>query len=152
MAFLIYDVVLACFDAGKTMESVSVPGRSMWHQISVESDYLRAELFGRQTALETREFLRALEAYGVERQQPRILISVRCSKPVFTVEKYGIVEYFDRASRYSAKIALLGDSDELRIAHQYIESLARQRGVNVRAFRDEAVALKWLRAIEPITT
>lgn len=134
------------------MESVSVPGGTMWHQITVESDHLRVELFGRQTASETQEFLNALAAYGIERRQPHVLISVRCSKPVFTVEKYRIVEFFDRASRYSAKIALLGDSEELRVAHQYIESLARQRGVNVRAFRDEAVALKWLRTTEPVTT
>ena len=134
------------------MESVSVPSGTMWHQITVESDHLRVELFGRQTARETQEFLNALEDYGIKHRQPRVLISVRCSKPVFTVEKYGIVEYFDRASRYSAKIALLGDSDELRIAHQYIESLARQRGVNVRAFRDEAGALGWLRTTEQVTS
>lgn len=127
------------------MGVVSVPGSTMWHQITVESDYLRAELFGRQTAEETGDFLRALAAESAKHQCPRILISVHSSKPVFTVEKYGIDEYLDCASRLSAKIALLGDSDELRIAHQYVESLARQRGVDLRAFREEAAALNWLR-------
>lgn len=142
----------------QAMESVSVPARTVWHQITVEPDYLRVELFGRQTAGQTQEFLKALADYGIkhqqhqQHQQPRMLISVRCSKPVFTVEKYGIAGYFELASRYSAKIALLGDSEELRIAHQYIESLARQRGANVRAFRDEAAALRWLRTTEQVTS
>ena len=44
------------------------------------------------------------------------------------------------------RVALLADAEELRAAHEYIEVLARQQGANVRAFRDEAQALEWLRA------
>lgn len=127
------------------MGPVSVPDRTMWYQITVEPGYLKADLFGRQTTEETQEFLDALAADIAKYKRSRILISVRSSKPVFTVEKYGLFSYFDRALESSLKIALLGDSDELRIAHQYIESLAQQRGVNLRGFRDEGAALKWLR-------
>ena len=134
------------------MESAPAPSGTIWHRIVEDADCLRAELFGRQTAAETREFLNVLADYATKRGQTRLLICVRCSKPVFTVEKYGIVEFFDLVSRYSARIALLGDSEEIRIAHQYIEALARQRGVNVRAFRDEPTALRWLKTTEPVTT
>jgi hypothetical protein len=33
----------------------------------------------------------------------------------------------------------------VRAAHEYIEVLARQHAANVRAFREEASALEWLR-------
>jgi hypothetical protein len=126
------------------MGPASVPSNTMWYQISVKLGYLKADLFGRETTEETQEFLNALASACARHKCSRVLISVRCSKSVFTVEKYGLFSYFDRASESSLKIALLGDSDELRIAHQYIESLALQRGVDLRAFRDEGAALKWL--------
>jgi len=42
------------------------------------------------------------------------------------------------------QVALLGDTAELNAAHEYIEVVARQQDVNVRAFSDEASALRWL--------
>jgi hypothetical protein len=42
----------------------------------------------------------------------------------------------------------MGDTLELRVAHQYITTLARMRGVNVRAFVNETAAIGWLRAGE----
>jgi hypothetical protein len=72
---------------------------------------------------------------------------VRSSRPIFQVQKYRISEFFKiAASNPAYRIALLGDSDEVRAAQQYVEVLARQQGANVRAFRVEAAALQWLRA------
>jgi hypothetical protein len=118
----------------------------MYYQITFRRDHLKAELFARETTEETGEFLGALAADSVKYRCSLILISVHRSKPVFTVGRYGLLSYFDMALRSLLKIALVGDSAELRIAHQYIESLALQRGVSLRAFRDEAMALHWLRA------
>ena len=48
------------------------------------------------------------------------------------------------------QVALVGDTPELNAAHEYIEMCARQQNMNVRAFVDEAAALRWLRgAPEP---
>ena len=44
------------------------------------------------------------------------------------------------------RIALVGDSSELHASHDYMELTARQRGLEVRAFREEAKALEWLRS------
>jgi hypothetical protein len=38
----------------------------------------------------------------------------------------------------------MGDTPELRIAHQYIAMLAVMRGVDLRTFQDEIVAIEWL--------
>jgi hypothetical protein len=118
----------------------------VWHRISAEPGYLKAELFGRQTADETRRFLEALHGAALEHRRARILVCVRNSKPIFTVERYGISRYLDIAFKSAYKIALMGDTPELRIAHQYIAMLAVMRGVDLRTFQDEIVAIEWLRS------
>jgi hypothetical protein len=75
-----------------------------------------------------------------------VLIYVHASRAVFTIERTGFFAQFRRLSRDpSHKVALLGDTEELGISHQYVEVLGRQHQVNVRNFRNEAAALRWLR-------
>jgi hypothetical protein len=106
---------------------------------------LRAELYRRETVDETREFIAALAAKARQSGCARLLVSVRNSRPIFKVEQYGISQAFREMARNPAlRVALVGDSEGLRSAHQYIELLARQQNVNLRAFRDEAAALQWL--------
>ena len=122
------------------------PG-DMLYKITIEPDYLRAELFNRETMGQTREFLQLIADAAMKHRQSRVLISVRSSNPVFTVERSGFLAYFRKLSADpSHKIALLGDSEELGISHQYIELIARQQGVRVQSFRDEAAALQWFNA------
>jgi len=121
---------------------------AMWYRIGVEPGYIRAELFGRKTVEETRTFLDALLAEGLKHQGGNILIYVRNSKAIFTVERYGFSRYVETAFRSAHRIALMGDSWELRVAQQYIATLARMRGVNLRTFVDETAAVEWLRTGE----
>ena len=124
----------------------SHPG-DMLYKIIVEPDYLRAELFNRETMQETREFLQLVAAAAIKHGRSRVLISVRSSNPVFTVERSGFLAYFRKLSADpSHKIALLGDSEELGISHQYIELIGRQQGVKVQSFRNEATAIQWFKA------
>jgi hypothetical protein len=122
----------------------------MHFTFKVEQDHLRAELFGRQTAEETREFVAALLDEARKHSATRILIWVRSSRPIFKVEQYKLSDQFKQlAVRKDARVALLADSDEVRASHQYIEVLAAQQGAQVRAFRDESRALHWLCAQLP---
>src|SRR5215510_10309638 len=126
---------------------VAVAGRSsVWHRIGVESGYLRAELFNRQSVEETKQFLEAVRTAAVEHRLPLVLIRVRNSVPIFTIERYGFSEYLDAAFKSKYKIALVGDTPELRIAHQYIATIARMRGVRLRAFSHETAAIDWLKS------
>jgi hypothetical protein len=110
-------------------------------------DHLRAELFGRQTVEQTREFVAALIAEARKHSATRILIWVRNSRPIFKVEQYKLSDQFKLlAAQKDVHVALLADSDEVRASHQYIEVLAAQQGAQVRAFRDEGRALNWLSA------
>ncbi|MGB5082441.1 MAG: hypothetical protein WBO23_17070 [Burkholderiales bacterium] len=118
----------------------------MWYRLTVGPDCLEAELFFRETAAETREFLVAAESEARRHGCRRVLISVHASRALFKVGEYGLSDYFKELKRVSEyKIALMGDSDELRLSHQYVESLARQHGISVRSFRDRGEALRWFR-------
>src|SRR5258708_22743408 len=120
---------------------------NMLYKITIEPDYLWAELFNRETMEETREFLQLVASAAMKHKRSRVLMSVRSSNPVFTVERSGFLPYFRKLSADpSHTISLLGDSEELGISHQYIELIGRQHGVTVRSFRDQAAALEWFNA------
>jgi hypothetical protein len=121
---------------------------SVRHRITVESGHLRAELSNRRTVEETKRFLEAVLAAAIEHRLPLVLIRVRNSIPIFTIERYGFSEYLDLAFKSKYKIALVADTPELRIAHQYIATIACMRGVNLLAFPDEADAVAWLNSPE----
>jgi hypothetical protein len=118
----------------------------MLYKITVEPDHLRAELFDRETMEETRAFLQVVANAALKHARSRVLMSVHSSNPVFTVERSGFLAYFRKlAEDPEHRIALLGDSEELGISHQYVELIGRQHGVKVQSFRDEAAALQWIR-------
>jgi hypothetical protein len=112
--------------------------------IEKREGYLHALVHGRDTADEMREFLLAVHAACGEHRVPRILISVRQSRAVFRPEDYGINGYATELVSAACQIALLGDTDDVNSANEYIEVVARQHGINVRAFRDERSAVGWL--------
>src|ERR1051326_4685841 len=126
--------------------------RSSRVRFSIEprQGYLLAEVAGRETAQEMRQFAHALRDACRSHGFPRILVLVRQSRAILKPEDYG----FDGATRGyiqellspDCQVALLGDSQELNAAHEYIEVVARQQNVNARAFRDSAAAVRWLTA------
>jgi hypothetical protein len=67
---------------------------------------------------------------------------------MFKPEDYGLNGntrgYVTELVTPACQVALVGDTDELNSANEYIELVARQQGMNVRAFRDERSALRWL--------
>jgi len=118
----------------------------MQYKIAMERGFLRADLLERETAEETRTFLRAVVLESVKHGCSRILVHVRSSKTLFTVERYGVLETFKKlASDPAHRIALLGDTVELGMSHDYVALLARQQGISLRNFQKEAEAVEWVR-------
>lgn len=124
-------------------EPVASVGRApMRYRITLAGDYLKGELVHRETVEETREFLRAVARNSA--RCPRVLIRVRESKPLFHVERGGLVEcLLQIACAPLHRVALVADTPDLHASHEYLELIARQRGVCVRSFRGEAEALAW---------
>jgi hypothetical protein len=118
----------------------------MDYWITAEPGYLRARLFERETVEETREFIRAVVRENREHRSPAIVLDIRSSRPIFHFEPDGFFEYFKKlwGDSPACRIALVGDTEELHLSHEYLELLARQQGWNVRSFRDAAAAHKWL--------
>jgi hypothetical protein len=116
----------------------------MRFELTLHPSYLKADLYRRKSAEETREFLEAVAAEGIKHQKWRVLISVHDSDPIFTVEKYGLSAFIEVAQKYAERIALVADSREVRIAHEYAAVLVRLAGVDVKTFRDENQAIAWL--------
>ena len=112
----------------------------------MERGFLRAELLERETAEETRRSLRAVVFESVRHGCSRILVHVRSSKTLFTVERFGVLETFKKlASDPAHRIALLGDTVELGMSHDYVALLARQQGITLRNFQNESQAIEWVR-------
>jgi hypothetical protein len=118
-------------------------------EITVEQDYLKAELFNlftRNAAEETRDALAAVAAEARKRACAQILLSIHDSQPIFRVERSGLLDFFKELGEMSkCRIALTGDSQDLRISQQYVESVARRHGINVRSFPNQEAALTWFK-------
>jgi pimeloyl-ACP methyl ester carboxylesterase len=125
----------------------ATPGVSMRFTISHAGNYLRGDMYERKTAEETRQFLLAVAAEALKSAVDRVLISVHSSRPIFRVQGFGLAEFFETiASRPAHRIATIADSYEGQLAQQYVVTLARLRGLNVRSFRSESEAIAWLQA------
>ena len=125
---------------------MKLENNATYWRITPAQGYLKAELIGRETAVETREFLRAVAAAATTHGLRRVLIAVSSSKPLFRVDDYGIDEFLRLlAAELGSRVALLADAEEVRVSHEYIEVLARQCGAQARSFRSEAPAVEWLR-------
>lgn len=116
----------------------------MRFSVEPRQGYVYAALEGRDTAAQMREFLLAVHAASKQHGCAKIVISIRRSRAVFKPEDYGLNSYVNELVTPACQIALIGDTEELNSANEYIEVVARQQGVNVRAFRDEPAAVRWV--------
>jgi SpoIIAA-like len=125
-------------------------------RIEPRGGYLFAELEGRETAHDMREYLLAVKAACLKHDCPRILLSIRASRPMFKAEDYGlsgaIRGYANELVKPACRIALVGDSSELNFAHEYIEVVARQQQVNVKSFKEASSAVRWLQDVPAAKT
>jgi hypothetical protein len=116
----------------------------MGYRITLDRGVLRAELFGRETVEQTKAFFQAVVSASRETRCACVLISVHSSKPIFQLERHGLIEYFrELAVTSSRRVALLGDTRDLRLSHDYVELIARQHRLSVRSFPDETTAYRW---------
>lgn len=122
----------------------------MYFTIKRVAQHLRAEMFRRETAEETKTFLDAIARECRRTGRRKVLVCVSASRPISTVDTQGMGKYFSLAALDpEARVALVADSDELKASQQQVEALARQSGANVRAFDDESAATEWLEAPIP---
>ena len=114
-----------------------------------KEDYIRADLLERQSAEETEAFLKAI---GVERrkhQRKGVLICVHTTRTFFRVEKYHASQFLETlAGLRDVRVALVSRHYEVRLLHQYLETLARLKSAKLRSFASETDAIQWLCATD----
>src|SRR6266487_1515144 len=113
----------------------------MRYTIDVHPGYIKAEMRERETGEETRSFVEAIIAALRQHKLPRLLISVRSSRPVFKVEQYGLSEALAQVASMGLRVAFIADSKEIAMSQQYIALLGQQRGLGCKTFEDEAAAV-----------
>jgi len=110
-------------------------------------EYLRVIVRRRESVEEVGAALSAVVEQARKHALRRLLIISEESTPVFRVQQFDLSGWLDRFLKDGIeKVALVSDSAEVFASHQYIELLASQRGVPIRAFREEKPALEWLLA------
>jgi hypothetical protein len=116
----------------------------MRYRVAPGPDCLWAELAHCETVGEMREFLRVVARCCA--RWPAVLVRVRESKPLFHIERGGLLEYLLAIARVPGhRLALVADTPDMQASHQYLELIGRQRGVRVRSFRNQTEALLWLK-------
>lgn len=119
----------------------------MRYTMEKRAGYIKAEMVERDTAEETREFVAAILA-EIRKGETRVLVSTRKSRPVYKVESWDLSGTLDTLLplKDRLKVALISDARELAMSQEYIELLARQRGLDFRTFQSEQAAAAWLTA------
>jgi hypothetical protein len=127
-------------------------GTRVKYTIADKGNYLRADLLERQSAEETEAFLKAVGVARREKQRKSVLICVHAPRTFFHVEKYHASRFLETLAGLSdVRVALVSRHFEVRLVHEYLEVLARLKHAGLRAFSDEAAAIRWLTSPESVT-
>ena len=118
----------------------------MRYTIERHAGYVKAEMVERDTAEETKQFVVAILAELRKGETARVLISTRNSRPVYKVESWDLSAALEELMplKDRLRVAFVSDSRELALSQEYIEFIARQRGLAFRTFANEKAAVAWL--------
>jgi hypothetical protein len=118
----------------------------MKYEITSESGYVRVEVFERQSNREAEEFLRDIVAANRKFDHHRILINfhVRDASPMPVVAYYELVKLVEKNSGSGGRIALVGDTGDVRQLNEFAQATAQIQGLRIRAFTDGSTARIWV--------
>jgi hypothetical protein len=113
--------------------------------IRYDGDLLRAHLWGRETdnppSHICRLILKECRRHGLK----RILIELNQERPLSDASQYLLVERLPALGlTHEHRIALVHHTPGLYEANAMIDLVAKNRGINVRNFRDVRSATEWL--------
>jgi hypothetical protein len=120
----------------------------MKYTITIEPDFLRAELRAHAGGADIRAFLHAVFWAGVQHLRSNVVIEVRSAAPLFAdssdPDPLDVFPYVKRIAWYRTnRIALVQSASQVGLPVEKIEAGARARRINLRCFEDEATALRW---------
>jgi hypothetical protein len=110
----------------------------------VHATYLHATVYGAHTPENASRFLREVYEACIANQKDSVLLDMRLEGPTMgTSSIFSVVQERSGAGRELRRIAYIDATREPEKA-VFAETVARNRGVNVRFFRSVEDAKKWL--------
>ena len=113
--------------------------------IGDKGDYLRADLVHPLGAPQLEKFLQQLKTAAFKHPSARVLLYAHVPSASYKIDRYHGTDFIDvLAATPRLRVALVAAHREVQLVHLYIETLARLKKANLRAFADEPSALAWL--------
>jgi SpoIIAA-like len=114
-------------------------------QIEEHPKYLHAAASGANTAENVLRFLREAYEACLKRQASAVLLEMRFEGPSLdTGSIYSVIAQRSDTGKQMRKIAYVAQPDREVTKSKFAETVAINRGVNVRLFSDVDAARKWL--------
>jgi hypothetical protein len=112
-----------------------------------ESSYVRVDVFDHQSSRDAESFLRAMTGAKRRFDHHRILLNFRVSgmSPMPVLAYCELVRLAERwSARKGGRIALVGDTPEVRQLNRMAQSAPYSPRVSIRAFEDVPAAFDWV--------
>ena len=118
---------------------------AMNYTIRPDGDLLRAHIWGRESNDPPSHICKAILEEGRKHGLKRILIELNQQRPLSDASQYLLVERLPALGlTHEHRIALVHHTPGLYEANAMIDLVAKNRGINVRNFRDVRSATEWL--------
>ena len=119
----------------------------MQYSIAADEEFLRVTVAGREADEPPSDVCRVILMESARLQRPRILIELDQKAPLSPVSQQQLISRLPELGLTAAhRIALVHRTPEMQAANQYINTVAKNRALNVRNFPDTESAKRWLRA------
>ncbi|HEX4332799.1 MAG TPA: hypothetical protein VH040_11720 [Usitatibacter sp.] len=113
-------------------------------ELAVHESFLQATVFGEHTPENAMRFLREVYEACLANRKDSVLLDMRLDGPTIgTANIFGVVQERSGEGRGLRRIAYVDAAREPEKA-KFAETVARNRGVNVRLFATVEDAKKWL--------
>jgi hypothetical protein len=119
----------------------------MKYSIQADDEFLRVSVSGREDDEPPSDVCKVVLMESKRLQRPRILIELDQKTPLSPVSQYQLVSRLPELGlNDSQRIALVHRRAEMQHANQFIDTVAANRGVQIRNFPSAEAAIDWLRS------
>ena len=119
----------------------------MEYSITADADFLRVRVSGRDSDQPPSDVCAIIFRESEGAARPRILIELDQKTPLSPVSQYQLVTRLPELGLTdSQRIALVHRREEMQHANQFIDTVAANRGVQIRNFPSAEAAIDWLRS------
>ena len=119
----------------------------MKYSIEADEEFLRVKVSGRKSDEPPSHVCKVVLAESKRLQRPRILIELDQKTPLSPLSQYQLVSRLPELGLADEqRIAIVHRREAMQRANQFIDTVAANRGVQIRNFPSAEAAKDWLRS------